>query len=154
MGYFWIFTKPSTFVLAGRSPCEDKKLQFRALLNLFLSLESLSLSISLSFYLSREHGRSFLGPSSAPRQKKVFLSPFAHFFPRLVPPTNFSAAAAVLQNKVVDRSIDNHIFSQCQEFSSDLKVAPPFGTVKFFEWNLIIFEMGKKKSGHFLGLAF
>ena len=42
-----------------------------------------------------------------------------------VTPINFFAFASVLQNNVVDRFIDNHIFSECQELTSDLKVARP-----------------------------
>ena len=42
-----------------------------------------------------------------------------------VTPINFFAFASVLQNNVVDRFLDNHIFSECQELSSFLKVARP-----------------------------
>ena len=40
-------------------------------------------------------------------------------------PINFFAFGSELKNNVVDRFIDNHIFSECQELTSDLKVAQP-----------------------------
>ena len=42
-----------------------------------------------------------------------------------VTPINFFAFGAEWENNVVDELIDNHIFSECQGKSLDLKVARP-----------------------------
>ena len=56
---------------------------------------------------------------------KVFGEVFGMAIEARVTPINFFAFASVLRNNVVDRFIDNHIFSECQELTSDLKVDRP-----------------------------
>ena len=70
-------------------------------------------------------GRSFQGYTSALSRKKVLPGHKRLPFHARVTPINFFEFAFVLQNNVVDRSIDNHVFSECQELTSDLKVARP-----------------------------
>ena len=64
-----------------------------------------------------------MGPEVPCTFQKVFAEVFCRHLHKLLPPINFSAPVAVLQNNVTDRFIDNHIFSECQELTSDLKVA-------------------------------
>ena len=87
MEYFWIFTKPSTFVLAGRSPCEDKKTSIPGALKALISLPTSPtspLSKILMSFLS--DGRSFIGSSSALRQKSRIFPEQARAFSRTVCP--------------------------------------------------------------------
>ena len=58
-------------------------------------------------------------------EKKVFgeADPLQMYTP--FSPINFFAFGSEWKNNVVDRFIDNHIFSYCQELTSDLKVARP-----------------------------
>ena len=58
-------------------------------------------------------------------EKKVFAPADCPQMYTRVLPTNFFAFGSELKNNVVDRFIDNHIFSECQELTSDLKVARP-----------------------------
>ena len=57
--------------------------------------------------------------------KKVFAEADCIQIHRRVTPINFFVFESESQNDVVDRFIDNHIFSECQELTSDLKVARP-----------------------------
>ena len=70
-----------------------------------------------------------------------------------VTPINFFAFASVLQNNAVDRIIDNHIFSECQEFNSDLKVAHPVDEKIDFHLNPIKY-FSTQKIGHLFLLGF
>ena len=90
-----------------------------------------------------------MGPEVPWPAKKVFLKGFSTHLHTLLPPINFSAPVAVLQNNVTDRFIDNHIFSECQELSSFLKVAQPFDTFKFFVVKSYNFRNGQKNRGTF-----
>ena len=56
---------------------------------------------------------------------KVFAQADCHQKYIRVTPINFFVFESESQNDVVDRFIDNHIFSECQELTSDLKVARP-----------------------------
>ena len=58
-------------------------------------------------------------------EKKVFAAADGTQMHRPFSPINFFAFGSELKNNVVDRFIDNHIFSECQELTSDLKVARP-----------------------------
>ena len=58
-------------------------------------------------------------------EKKVFAEADPPQMYTRVLPINFFAFESELKNNVVDRFIDNHIFSECQELTSDLKVARP-----------------------------
>ena len=155
MEYFWIFTKPSTFVLAGRSPCEDKKTSIPGALKALISLPTSPtspLSKILMSFLS--DGRSFIGSSSAPGCQKRIFPDQTRTFSRTVPPINFSASAAVWRNNVADEFIDNHIFSECQEKSSDLKVAPSFGNLFDFPSKTYKFPFCEKNRVPFSFLGF
>ena len=85
-----------------------------------------------------------MGPEVPCTVQKVFGATFSWHLHRLLPPINFSAAVAVLQNNVTDRFIDNHIFSECQELSSFLKVPQPFDTFEFFVAKSYNFRNGQK----------
>ena len=65
-------------------------------------------------------GAQVPGPES-----KVFAQADCHQKYIRVTPINFFVFESESQNDVVDRFIDNHIFSECQELTSDLKVARP-----------------------------
>ena len=95
-----------------------------------------------------------MGPEVPCTAKKVFGNVFSRHLHRNSPPINFSALVAVLQNNVTDRFIDNHIFSECQELSSFLKVAQPFGTFKIFRVGAMKFPIVSKNGNPFLGLSF
>ena len=58
-------------------------------------------------------------------EKKVFAPADPPQMYTRVLPINFFAFGSEWKNNVVDRFIDNHIFSECQELTSDLKVARP-----------------------------
>ena len=69
--------------------------------------------------------QKFLGVHKCLVQKKVFgVADCPQMYTR-VTPTNFFVFESESQNDVVDRFIDNHIFSECQELSLFLKVAQP-----------------------------
>ena len=94
-----------------------------------------------------------MGPEVPCTAKKVFAEGFSRHLHRKSPPINFSVRVAVLQNNVTDRFIDNHIFSECQELTSDLKVARPVDEKIDFQLKTYkIFLFQKSGTRFYLGL--
>ena len=114
-------------------------------------LVSWLLSHSLISLLPQESTAEVSEGRGVPRRKKKFYSDFLGGFCQILrPPSNFSAFVSKLQNNMADRLLDNHIFPECQELSSFLKAAQPFGTFKFLRSKSYNFRNGQKNRGTFL----